>query len=239
MFGTTFWHTQTAQAYSPAKSIDKFYYSQWKLTNSQLHTFIIINRVINITTITNRQFHRHTHTHSNTVSSVTKSQQQRIMICSNLCEISASRERLPDEIIPVNAEQSRTANDNEKDFAAARAIDGDLDTRSNTSRGSDGKVWLKLNLAKLNCIQQVIRYRPSGDRRLTWTCTNSNCSTCKGDKCSQLLLTTSIERTSSDDLPLIADCKYGDTINLERVKGDNLGVYEIAITGKRGEIRFW
>ena len=154
-----------------------------------------------------------------------------------MCVISATRERLPDEIIPDSAENSYTYQDNERTYAAAHAIDLAWNTRSATSAGSDGKIWLKVNLAKLNCIHQVILYNVKGDPFLTSTCTSSNCSPCKGSYCKSLLLTTSSEKTLSDDLPLIADCKYGDTVKVEKLNGGGFSVPEIAITGKQGEIR--
>ena len=160
------------------------------------------------------------------------------MICSDMWVISATRERLYDEIIPASVEHSKTLWDNEEYYAAAHAIDLDLDTKSSTSPGSEGKMWLKVNLAKLNCIQQVIWYYDSNPRN-TWTCTSTDCSSCEGRGCSNLLLTTSAEKTSSDNLPLTSDCRYGDTVKLEKVSGSSFGVYEIAITGKQGEITYW
>ena len=153
-----------------------------------------------------------------------------------MCVISATRERLPDEIKPVSAEQSRTRNNSEEEYGAANAIDLEQRTRSYALSGSDGIALLKVNLGKLNCIQQVMTHFPWGDPKQTWTCKNSNCSTCEGRACRRLLPTTSVERTSSDGLPLIADCKYGDTVKLE--SSYNVFVYEIAIIGKQGEIRY-
>ena len=156
-----------------------------------------------------------------------------------MCVISATRERLPNEIIPDSAENSYTYQDNEKTYAAAHAIDLAWNTRSATSAGSDGKIWLKVNLGKLISIHQVIRYRTDVNPYNAWTCTSSGCSYCEGSSCSKYLLTTSSEGTSSDDLPLIADCKYGDTVKLERLKSGWFDVHEIAIIGKQGEIRYF
>ena len=161
------------------------------------------------------------------------------MICSDICAISATRERLADEITPVSVEHSRSKDDNETDNAAANAIDLNLDTKSNTVAGSDGKRWLKINLGKLNCILQVIWYTRVVNPYYTWTCTGIDCSSCsegQGSSCSTYNLTTSIEtkRAPGDDLPFIADCKYGSTVKLERASG-NFAVTEIAITGKQGE----
>ena len=157
-----------------------------------------------------------------------------------MCVISVTRERLSDEIIPVSAEHSRTRDYNEEKYAAARAIDLDLDTWSSTYPGSEGKSWIKVNLAKLNCIHQVTWYGPNPV--YTWTCTSTDCSSCSkglGASCTIYLLTTSAERTSSDDLPIIEECRYGDTVKLEKVSGSSFSVREIAITGKQGEIRYW
>ena len=157
-----------------------------------------------------------------------------------MCVISAPRERLPDEITPVSVEHSHTSRENEKLYAVAHAIDLDLGTYSLSSAGSDGKSWLKVNLAELNCIHQVIRLNIDGIPFPTWTCSSTNCSTCEGNSkgCSVYFVTTSRERTSSDDLPLIADCKYGDTVKLKSRYGGNFWIYEIAITGKQGEITY-
>ena len=150
-----------------------------------------------------------------------------------MCVISATRERLADEIVPVSAEQSGTSNNN----TAAQAIDMDWNTMASTASGSDGRIWIKVNVAKLSCIQQVIRYGYGNYRFNTWTCTNSECSE---EGSSHIRITISSERTSSDNLPPIADCKYGDTVTLG-MAGDLYGfdVPEIAIIGKQGEMKNW
>ena len=159
------------------------------------------------------------------------------MIRCDMCVISAKRDRLPDEIIPDTAEDSRA--DPEEKLPAAHAIDLDLESDSLIQDGSDGKIWLKVKLAQLYCIHQVITFRYNGRPSRTWTCSNTDCSTCEGDSlCSTFSLTTSIERPSSDDLPLIPDCKYGDTVTLERVNGGSFWVSEIAVTSKQGAIRY-
>ena len=155
-----------------------------------------------------------------------------------ICVISATRERLANEIIPESAENSHTFGDNEEIYAAAHAIDLDLSTSSTTSADSDGKIWLKVKLAKLYCIHQVIWYISGSSPYHTWTCSSTDCSVCEGSSCSFYLLTTSSERTSSDGLLLNPSCKYGDTVMLEYRFGTFFGVNEIAITVKQGEIRF-
>ena len=149
--------------------------------------------------------------------------------------ISATRQRLPDEIIPASAEHSLTHGGN----VAALAIDLNMRSRSYAQPGSDGKVWFKVNFAKLNCIHQVILYNVHRTPYRTWTCNSTDCSSnCTSYSCNNFPLTISAERTSSDGLPLIEECKYGDAVKIESVSGSYFGVYEIAITGKQGEKRY-
>ena len=147
------------------------------------------------------------------------------------------RERHPGEITPVSAEQSRTATDNEERYAASHAIDLDLDTGSKTTSGSDGTIWLKVTLDKTNCIHQVEIYS-----YLTWTCTPTDCSTCEGSECHMYSLTVNSERTLSNDLPTVSDCKYGDTVmmKLETIDISSwFRVNDIAVIRKQGEIIYW
>ena len=162
------------------------------------------------------------------------------VIYSDKCVISAKRERIPDEIIPDSVKHSGTVDNNEEKRGAGLVIDLDLGTYSGTVAGSDGKSWMKINLAELNCIQRVIEYVTSGNSGLIYTCSSSDCSNCEGSDtwCKRLPVTISSERTSSDDLILIADCKYGDTVKLEEIGGTYFPLTEIAITGKPGEMRY-
>ena len=85
------------------------------------------------------------------------------------------------------------------------------------------------------CIEQVKEHYGDGTPKRTHTCTSS-VSDCSG--VSDFFLTVTIENTElPGDLPLIADCKYGDTVKLERRGGDVFTVAEMAITGKQGGIR--
>ena len=135
------------------------------------------------------------------------------------------------EIIPVSAEQSATVKDN----GAGRAIDLDLDTRSKTVAGSDGTTWLKVILDKVYCVEQVIRYTTDGTPVILWTCTDTDCSNCVGGACSYYTLTVSTEGAVSDLSP-VSDCKYGDTVKLERVSGAGFNVNEMGIVGKSGKL---
>ena len=147
------------------------------------------------------------------------------------------RERQPDEITPVSAEQSKTADDNKGRNTADHAIDLDLNTWSHTTYGSS---WLEVKLEKTFCILQVIWYNQDGNPDHTWTCSSTDCSTCQGYYCSSYTLTVSIERGSTDDLPLVPHCKYGDTVKLQRSYSGYLSVYELAVIGEQGKnIRYW
>ena len=150
-----------------------------------------------------------------------------------------NREKFPNEMTPISAENSRTADDNEEEHAADHAIDLDLDTRSSTVANSGSKIWLKVELANTACIHQVVWYRSTGIPHLTWTCSSTDCSTCMGTPthCPKYSLTVSIKSSSSDDLPSQPDCKYGDTVMLEKTDGDKFGVSELVLIGKQGEMR--
>ena len=82
----------------------------------------------------------------------------------------------------------------------------------------------------------MIRYRSDGTPFLTWTCTDTDCSKCVGSDCSYYTLTVSTEGAVSDLSP-VSDCKYGDTVKLERVSGgDRFNVWEIVVVGESGNL---
>ena len=147
----------------------------------------------------------------------------------------ATRERQADEITPVRAEQSATKDNDEARYGAGNAIDLNLDTHNNVLPGTDGTIWLKLTLDKVYCVQQVIRYFIDGNPLLTWTCTDTDCYNCVGDYCSDFTLTVSTEGAVSDLSP-VSNCKYGDTVKIERVSGSAFAVDEMAIVGKSGNL---
>ena len=136
------------------------------------------------------------------------------------------RDRVSDEIIPVSAEQSATHNNN----GAGNAIDMNIGTFTGTIAGSDGRCWLKVNLGKVFCVQQVIWFDTDGSYYNTWTCLKNDCS-CSGPICHLFTLTVSTEEAVSD-LPSVSDCKYGDVVELERTDGGVVNIFELAIIGK-------
>ena len=148
--------------------------------------------------------------------------------------VTATRERVAGEIIPVSVEQSATLNNDEANNGAGLAIDLDPITHSYSAAGADGTIWLKLTLEKVDCVQHVIWYHKSNPYQ-TWTCSKTSCN-CVGEYCELYTLTVSTEGTVSDLSP-VSDCKYGDTVKLEKVSGyhKKFAVYEIAIVGKPGK----
>ena len=154
-----------------------------------------------------------------------------LLIHTYILSISATRER----IRPESATQSCTYNDNEDKYAAEHAIDLNLTTYSKTCRGSDGSLWLQLKLDQVYCVEQIRTYKRDGKVLRTLTCSNTDCSHCEGINCSWYSLSVSTEE--AELLPVL-DCKYGDTVKLQYTgKGySSLMVYEISVTGEKGDI---
>ena len=74
-----------------------------------------------------------------------------------------------------------------------------------------------------------------GNPHLNWTCTEIDCSNCDGNYCNLYTLTVSTEGAVSDLSP-VPDCKYGDTVKLEKSDGSVFVVYELVATGKQGNL---
>ena len=159
-----------------------------------------------------------------------------------------SRNREVGDIIPARVEQSATYNGDETNYGAELAIDMNMETKSIAVAGSDGKIWIKLYLGEVHCIQQVKRnvkfdtnYGGTQTYRYTWICTEENCDNCEGpvDYCKFFTLTVNTEGTATSNLPSVTDCKYGDTVKVEIDSGNSndLSVSEIWIIGKQGRVR--
>ena len=142
--------------------------------------------------------------------------------------IAATRARVPNEITPSKAENSASKDNH----IAARAIDMSLGTWSRTEAGTDGRHWLKITLANVECVKQVIWYDRNGNSRATWTCTRDDCSDCVGRDCSIPIIITVSNEGAASDPSLVSNCKYGDTVKMEN--GGPFGVFEIAIVRKPG-----
>ena len=135
------------------------------------------------------------------------------------------------EILPKKIEHSATVSDD----VATYALDMNLETRSNTGADSNGKVWLKMTLHKVYCLQQVIWYQKDEYPFNTWTCTKDDCSHCVGRDCSSYTLTVSTEGAVSH-LPSFSNCRYGDTVEIKRIDDSTnpFSVYEMALIKKEG-----
>ena len=137
------------------------------------------------------------------------------------------------EITPVSAEQSATGDDNEATNGAHLAIDLDFDTRSWTVSDQDDNTWLRLTLDQVHCVTRVIWYWRDGTPGRSWGCSDTQC-TCTGENCSYYTLTVSTTGTLPDNLPIVTDCKYGDTVQVDRVDGGGFIIREISVEGKQG-----
>ena len=120
-------------------------------------------------------------------------------------------------------------------YGAGNALDLVLVTSSFTVAGIDGASWLRVTLNKVNCVETVIWKMEDGNPHLNWTCTKDDCSNCVGDYCDKYTLTVSTEGAVSDLSP-VSDCRYGDTVKLEKVDGSGFSVYEMVVKGKQGNV---
>ena len=77
----------------------------------------------------------------------------------------------------------------------------------------------------------MIRYNFDVDPRQTWNCTETDCDICEGKYCDKYTLTVSTEGAVSD-LSSVSDCRYGDTVKLEKKDGSTLSVMEMVVIGK-------
>ena len=124
-------------------------------------------------------------------------------------------------------------NDDEDNYGAHLALDLNLQTYSGTSpEAGSSKYWLKITLDQVHCVEQVIELSGGGNPYSTWTCSDTDCSTCEGKYCSRYTLTVYTEGAAPDSSPA-SSCKYGDTVKIE--SRYNFNMYEIVIIGKQGE----
>ena len=145
------------------------------------------------------------------------------------------RDRKVGEITPVEAEHSRPFKNNEEKYAAKFAIDLDMDTSSKSSPLPDGACWIRIKLDQVRCVEKVITAYWKAEEfvtRWTWTCTEVDCSSCKGQYCHGIKVTVYSEGATPENLPSFSDCKYGDTVNIQCTK--HLEIPEIRIFEKEG-----
>ena len=148
------------------------------------------------------------------------------------------RDRKVGEITPVEAEHSRPFKNNEEKYAAKFAIDLDMDTSSKSSPLPDGACWIRIKLDQVRCVEKVntVYWRTAEKfiTRWTWTCTEVDCSYCRGQYCNSFIETLTVysEGATPKNLPSFSDCKYGDTVYIQCKK--DLEIPEIRIFEKEG-----
>ena len=120
-------------------------------------------------------------------------------------------------------------------YAASNAIDLDLKTAAAATTDSTGVTWLELTLDQVHCVEQVIWIWSDGSPFYTWTCSDTDCSTCEGYCNSNITVIVHSEGATSDNLPSISSCKHGNRVRLERTGGGGVTVSEMAVTRKEGE----
>ena len=146
------------------------------------------------------------------------------------------------ELIPLTAEHSRTKDDYVQIREPRYAIDMEFKTFSFTRRDSDGKVWFKIILGQVHCVQQVVRFNEYGSVVQTWHCTKNGCNKdCEASTCSSTLTITVITEGLGHDpefsmkSPNKISGNCGDTVKLERTPGsankNKITMYEIAVIG--------
>ena len=160
----------------------------------------------------------------------------KIEVTSYLIPDISERRRLAGEIIPRSADHSRTWKRKSASYHARKAIDLNLETESRTVASGNGAMWVTVELDEIECVKEIVWYGSDGTTSRSWSCSEERC-TCEGENCSLFSLTVEVKRTSSDQLPPLPDCRYGDDVKLQRTD-DRTSIYipEIAITGKQGEI---
>ena len=128
------------------------------------------------------------------------------------------------EIDPISAENSGGDD-------PSPAIDRNYNTKADTQPGSDGRSWLKIGLGKVYCVHRVVWYRWSNELHLGWTCSQTGCPCTDGDFCDRFDLTVSSVGTMPRGLLNGSNCKYGDTVMLEKINAGEIGIYEMTFTG--------
>ena len=154
-----------------------------------------------------------------------------------ICKISGERTRLAGETVPESVFKS---DNNPNDGGSPHnVIDLNFLTSSKTSADQYGKTWFRFQLDQIHCVKHVLSFKDDGTVRRWWICTATGCSICDGERCSIFALMVYIENTEEYfSPPAFPDCKYGDTVKVERnaLDGSRFTGYEFAIFVK-GEAR--
>ena len=129
----------------------------------------------------------------------------------------------------------KSDNDPDDEGSPNNVIDLDFTTFSKTAAGTDGKTWFRFKLDRTQCVKKVWSFQHNGEYRRYWTCASTGCTACEGDRCNIFALAVYIESAGGEeDFPTLPDCRYGDTVQVERTSddGNKLTEYELAIIVK-------
>ena len=139
----------------------------------------------------------------------------------------------------MSAEQSKTTQDGSK------ALDLQFETYSKARRNPDGELWLKVSLNQVYCVEKVIRYKRSRGVLTEFTCSQTGCvCRARGEQelCEGVTLSVYVDQEGTGRESSGPNCRYGNTVKLEKDRDSTLTVYEISITSHlrsaRGEIYF-
>jgi hypothetical protein len=146
---------------------------------------------------------------------------------------------LVDEITPISGQLSAIVS-YAPDKVAEHAFDRDWDTEYLTGKNENGELWIELKFDEVYCIKEVIGFSGKNKPGLVFKCSGDS-NVCSADeKWVGAYFSTSVNFSEAMDkeFPTASDCRYGDTVHIEYIKGDSeaLRGSEIAVTGKRGEM---
>ena len=140
-------------------------------------------------------------------------------------------------IVQFSVLHTCTYNYDEEKYAAVHAADNNLETASWTVPNKLGWAWFEIRLDRQICVEHVISHHKDGSRKLTWTCSLTDCNDCEGKYCGRLHLTVS---GNGEEAPhtLLPDCKYGNVVKITtwrtRTDNGNIHIQELSITTKKG-----
>mgnify|MGYP005727819231 CR=1 FL=1 len=143
------------------------------------------------------------------------------------------RELRPNEISAYSAQHSTIPDNYDASYDARNSIDRDFSTSAYQKRSADNSYWLQVNLGGHYCIEKVEWFNYDGEIMRTYTCIDSECS-CEDTSgyCHHYEMTISRTDTLPDPAP--NDCRYGNSVRIQRVvgQGTSFHVYELAIIMK-------
>ena len=122
------------------------------------------------------------------------------------------------------------------------AFDLDFSTRVVSGQASDGGVWIAATLDHIYCVDYVLKYKANGTVQFRWECSGDDCADCTFVGNPNRIVTCKVIRLLVQashlppELPRQANCKYGDSVKIERFSGDpdTIIVTEIAVFTRKG-----